>query len=113
MVNRPFQESVADLSQIGVHMYVAYTDRLTGWWEMAHLPNESTSNRLNDIFRLYFARWGAPGNISTDGGKTLLVKRCAPSSSAGASTCAPLLHITHSPTGGLKQLSSPPNGSSE
>ena len=39
---------------------------------MAHLPNESTSNRLKDIFRLYFARWGAPEEISTDGGTNLV-----------------------------------------
>ena len=56
------------------HNYMVYADRLTGWWEMAHLPNDSTSNRLKDIFRLYFSRWGAPKKISTDRGTNLVSK---------------------------------------
>ena len=51
---------------------MAYADRLTGWVEMAHLPNDTTSNRLKDIFRLYFSRWGAPEELSTDGGTNLV-----------------------------------------
>ena len=68
----PFQKTVADLFIEEGHRYMAYADRLTGWVEMAHLPNDTTSNRLKDIFRLYFSRWGAPEELSTDGGTNLV-----------------------------------------
>ena len=68
----PFQQTVADLFQINGQQYLAYADRLTGWLEVAHFPNDATSNRLMQQFRLYFARSGAPEEISTDGGTNLV-----------------------------------------
>ena len=54
------------------HNYLIYADRLTGWLEIAHLPNDTTSGKLIKQFRSYFARNGAPEEISTDGGTNLV-----------------------------------------
>ena len=42
----PFQHTVADLFQINGQQYLAYADRLTGWIDVAHFPNDATSNKL-------------------------------------------------------------------
>ena len=49
-----------------------YADRLTGWIEIAHLPGDTTSGKLIQHFRLYFARHGAPTEVSIDGGTNLV-----------------------------------------
>ena len=49
-----------------------YADRLTGWIEIAHLPGDTTSGKLIQHFRLYFARYGAPKEVSIDGGTNLV-----------------------------------------
>ena len=64
----PFQIVVADLFQSEGQMYMAYADRLTGWLEVAHFPLGTTSSKIASTLRTYFARWGAPEQISTDGG---------------------------------------------
>ena len=67
----PFQQVVADLFQVNGRTYLAFVDRLTGWVEVAHLHNGATSGNLIKIFRRYFTRWGAPEELSTDGGTNL------------------------------------------
>ena len=67
----PFQHTVADLFQLDGQVYLAYADRCTGWLEVDHLPNGATSSKIMAVFRQYFARWGAPESISTDGGTNL------------------------------------------
>ena len=68
----PFQQVVADMFQVEGNIYLAYADRLTGWLEVAHFPNGATSNKISSHLRAYFARWGAPEQISTDGGTNLV-----------------------------------------
>jgi len=48
-----------------------YADRCTGWLEISHLPHGATSSRIMVLFHQYFARWGVPEGISTDGGTNL------------------------------------------
>ena len=67
----PFQQAVADLFQTNGSTYLAYADRLTGWLEVAHFPYEATSSKLATQFRKYFERWGAPEEVSVDGGTNL------------------------------------------
>ena len=68
----PFQQTAADLFQVNGQTYLAYADRLTGWLEIAHFPQEATSGKLSIQFRKYFERWGAPEEISSDGGTNLV-----------------------------------------
>lgn len=51
---------------------MAYADRLTGWLEVAHFPNGTNSTKLKTVIRRYFTRWGAPEQISMDGGTNLM-----------------------------------------
>ncbi|XP_064088671.1 uncharacterized protein K02A2.6-like [Macrobrachium nipponense] len=67
----PSQMTVADMFQHDGHMYMAYADRLTGWLELAHFPQGTSSSHIKIQLRRYFARWGAPEQISTDGGTNL------------------------------------------
>nr|XP_027230045.1 uncharacterized protein K02A2.6-like [Penaeus vannamei] len=67
----PFQQTVANL-QFGGQMYLVYADRLTGWLEIAHLHSGSSSYKIMKHFRHYFTRWGAPEQLSTDGGTNLV-----------------------------------------
>ncbi|XP_064106806.1 uncharacterized protein K02A2.6-like [Macrobrachium nipponense] len=66
----PFQQVVADMFQIEGNVYMV-TDRLTGWLEVAHFPCGATSNKISNHLRSDFSRWGAPEQISTDGGTNL------------------------------------------
>ncbi|XP_063888612.1 uncharacterized protein K02A2.6-like [Scylla paramamosain] len=67
----PFQSTVADMFQHEGHTYMVYADRLTGWLELAHFPHGATSNKIKSQMRQYFTRWGAPEQLSTDGGPNL------------------------------------------
>ena len=73
----PFQCTVVDMFQMEGHMYMAYADRLTGWLEVAHFPNGTTSPKLMSQLRRYFTRWGAPEQISMDGGTNLVSEEMA------------------------------------
>ncbi|XP_064098515.1 uncharacterized protein LOC135209691 [Macrobrachium nipponense] len=55
-----------------VENYIAYTDRLTGWLEIAFFPSGATSAKFIPLFRRYFMQWGAPEEISLDGGTNLV-----------------------------------------
>ena len=67
----PFQHVVADLFHKDGHHYLAYADRLTGFIELAHFPTTTTSTTIINTIREFFHRWGAPTEISLDGGPNL------------------------------------------
>ncbi|XP_063871052.1 uncharacterized protein K02A2.6-like [Scylla paramamosain] len=67
----PFQQTVVDLFQLEGHDYIVYADRLTGWLEVSHLPDGTESGRIKDVLRHHFSRWGAPEQLSMDGGTNL------------------------------------------
>ncbi|XP_045137913.1 uncharacterized protein K02A2.6-like [Portunus trituberculatus] len=68
----PFHQTVVYVFQLDGCSYLAYTDRLTGWVEVAQLPSSTTSNKIMSQLRLYFVRWGAPEQVSTDGRTNLV-----------------------------------------
>ncbi|KAK8388631.1 hypothetical protein O3P69_020543 [Scylla paramamosain] len=72
MAEYPFQCTVTDLFQLEGNTYLVYADRLTGWLEIGHLPSSASSSKLMAHFRRFFARWGAPEEVSTDGGTNLV-----------------------------------------
>ena len=67
----PFQQTVMDLFQLEGQDYIVYADRLTGWLEITHLPGGTTSGEIKDVLRHHFTRWGAPEQLSMDGGTNL------------------------------------------
>ena len=67
----PFQKVVADLFEIHGYDYLAYVDRLTGWAELAHFPNSTTSYHIINTLREFFHRWGVVEEISLDGASNL------------------------------------------
>ena len=67
----PFQQTVVDLFQLEGHDYLVYADRLTGWLEITHLVEGTTSSVIKDKLRRHFARWGAPEQLAMDGGTNL------------------------------------------
>ena len=68
----PFQQTVADIFQLEGQAYLVYADRLTGWLEVAHLPSGAHSGKIMKHLRHFFTRWGAPEQLSTDGGTNLV-----------------------------------------
>ncbi|KAF0293856.1 uncharacterized protein FJT64_008407 [Amphibalanus amphitrite] len=67
----PFQQVVADMFELNGNMYLSYADRLTGWLEVHHFRSAVTSEALCGVFRQLFHRWGAPQELSSDGGPNL------------------------------------------
>ena len=58
-----------DLFLIGNHVYLARTDRLTGWLILYHLSHgQANTSRLISICRDIFQTYGAPEELSSDGG---------------------------------------------
>ena len=68
----PFQQVVADLFQLDGSNYLAYADRLTGWLEVKHLGQGTTSHHLITYLRDLFTRHGVPEDLSCDGGTNLV-----------------------------------------
>lgn len=68
----PFQMTAADMFQVNGKHYMVYVDRLTGWLEIACFPNGTTSSKIILVLRRYFSQWGAPEELSTDGGTNLV-----------------------------------------
>ncbi|XP_076063459.1 uncharacterized protein LOC143038319 [Oratosquilla oratoria] len=63
--------TVTDICQLEGHHYLVYADRLTGWLEVSHLAAGTTACEIRDRLRQYFCRWGAPEQLSMDGGTNL------------------------------------------
>ena len=68
----PFQQAVTDLFEFEGHYYLVYTDRLTGFIELAYFPGSTVSSTIISTFREFFHRWGVPEEISLDGGPNLV-----------------------------------------
>ena len=65
----PFQQIVMDIFYIGDRTYLTCVDRLTGWLILYHLESgHATSTKLMSICRQLFQTYGAPEELSTDGG---------------------------------------------
>ena len=65
----PFQQIVMDLFYIGPSTYLVCADRLTGWLILYNIkPGQAIASRLISICRGIFQTYGAPEELSTDGG---------------------------------------------
>ena len=65
----PFQQIVLDLFHVGRQTYLACADRLTGWLIIHHLNHgQANVSRLIFICRDIFQTYGAPEELSSDGG---------------------------------------------
>ena len=65
----PFQLICADYFELNNHSYLAIVDRFSGWLNIYHFkPGCSTNNTLISTCRSLFIAYGAPEEISTDGG---------------------------------------------
>ena len=67
----PFQRVATDLFDIDSYTYLVYVDRLTGFIELAHFPNSTSTLSIINTLREFFHRWGVPEQISLDGGPNL------------------------------------------
>ena len=65
----PFQQIVMDIFYVGDRTYLACADRLTGWLILYRLESgHTTTTKLMSICRQLFQTYGAPEELSTDGG---------------------------------------------
>ena len=65
----PFQCICMDLFNINNHVYIVCVDRYSGWPITFHLPpGYATTARLISISRQIFIAYGAPDELSSDGG---------------------------------------------
>ena len=65
----PFQQILMELFYVGNHGYLACADRLTGWLILYHLSHgQANVSRLISICRDIFQSYGAPEELSSDGG---------------------------------------------
>ena len=65
--NFPFQKMVTDLSDLHGKNYIVYTDRYTGWTEVAPVPSGKAVAICNTL-RSWFCTYGAPEEVLSDGG---------------------------------------------
>ena len=63
----PFQQAVVDFVDIHSRNYIIYTDRYTGWVEVALMPS-GKAKTVYDTMRTWFCTYGAPEELSSDGG---------------------------------------------
>ena len=67
----PFQQIAADYFQVGGHHYLVIVDRFSGWPAVQFCGGSSNSaSKLREWLRQYFATYGIPEELSTDGGLT-------------------------------------------
>lgn len=67
----PFEQIFADFFDFGGHHYLVAGDRLSGYTEIFHTPTGSSSagaNGLVKCLRKWFATFGVPQQLSSDGG---------------------------------------------
>jgi len=64
----PFQSICMDFFQLGHHEYISIVDRFSCWIAIYHFPNGTTSGKLIKVCRDLFTAYGAPEEVSTDGG---------------------------------------------
>ncbi|MEL7377532.1 MAG: DDE-type integrase/transposase/recombinase, partial [Bacteroidota bacterium] len=63
----PFQQTVTDFFDLHGKDYLIYADRYTGWVEIA-LMTSGRSQAVCDALRKWFVTYGAPEELSSDGG---------------------------------------------
>ena len=65
----PFDQVVADFFNLTGRMYLVYADRYTGWVVILQTPSGSTGSAgLKKHLRMLFSMYGAPRELSADGG---------------------------------------------
>ena len=64
----PFQQICADYFQIGDYSYLDIVDRFSGWLCIYYFRGEMGSKSLVNVLRELFTSYGAPEEISSDGG---------------------------------------------
>ena len=71
----PFQQICMDYFDLG-HTYLSIVDRFSAWLSIYHIKNgEATSQMLITICREFFIAYGAPEEISSDGGPQLTANK--------------------------------------
>ncbi len=63
----PFQQVASDWMELGNHNYIIYADRYSGWTEVSDVPNKTASTLKKNMLG-WFRTYGAPEEISSDGG---------------------------------------------
>ena len=63
----PFQQAVSDFCDIEGHTFLIYADRFSGWVEVERLATNTFRN-VEKTFLRWFATFGVPEEISSDGG---------------------------------------------
>ena len=67
----PFQQIAADYFQAGGYHYLVIVDRFSGWPAIQFCGASSgSSTKLREWLRQFFATYGIPEELSTDGGLT-------------------------------------------
>ena len=67
----PFQQLASDYFQLGGHIYLVIVDRFSGWPAVQFCGASTGSSRqLKEWLRQFFATYGIPEEIATDGGLT-------------------------------------------
>ena len=67
----PFEQIFADFFELSGHHYLVIGDRLSGWPEIFYTPSGSTSSGARGLIkclRMHVATFGAPDELSSDGG---------------------------------------------
>ena len=69
----PFQFLVSDYFQYAGHNYLVIADRFSGWPSVQFCGSSTSSSaKLIENLRSYFAMHGIPEEIATDGGSTFM-----------------------------------------
>ena len=63
----PFQQTVTDFFDLKGQNYLIYADRYSGWVEIASMPS-GKCRQVCDSLRRWFVTYGAPEELSSDGG---------------------------------------------
>jgi hypothetical protein len=65
-----FQECSSDLLEYNGDTFLLIIDRLSSWWEQLYRYGAAglSGEKTTDCFRQWFARYGAPERLRTDGG---------------------------------------------
>ena len=75
----PFEKIYADFFQYGSKHYLIIGDRLSGWTDVYAIQSntfQSGANALVRCLRIFFATYGVPEEISTDGGPEFMADIC-------------------------------------
>lgn len=64
----PFQHICTDFYQFHGNDYMVVADRFSGWLQVWHFPKSPSSKGVIKILRELFIQFGAPDEISSDGG---------------------------------------------